>query len=108
MSALIGMPIQLSGVLDYQQQAVVSKEILRNKSGTITAFAFDAGQGLSEHSAPFNAFVYIIEGQAQIKIVDDEFTANAGELIILPANKVHAVEAKQRFKMLLVMLRSTD
>jgi quercetin dioxygenase-like cupin family protein len=90
----------------YQDDAVVSKEILKKPTGTITLFAFDKGQGLSEHTAPFDASVVIVEGQAQITISGKPHKLNAGDLIVMPANQPHSVFALQRFKMLLIMIRS--
>lgn len=96
---------QLEQLVSYQDAAVVSKEIIKKQTGTITVFAFDAEQGLSEHTAPFDAFVNIVEGEALITIDQVEHQLSAGDFIILPANKPHAVTAIQRFKMLLVMIK---
>jgi quercetin dioxygenase-like cupin family protein len=85
---------------------VVSKEIVRKDTGTVTLFAFDQGQGLSEHTAPFDALVYILDGEAKITISGNPVQVKAGELIIMPANEPHALQAVQKFKMLLVMIRS--
>ncbi len=95
----------LKDFIDYQPAAVVSKEILRQKSGTITLFAFDKGQGLSEHTAPFDAFVYLLEGDAKVKISGKPFCVMAGEMIIMPADKPHSLTAESPFKMLLVMIK---
>lgn len=99
------MSHKLNEIIAYQDGSVVSKEILKKNSGTITLFAFDLGQGLSEHTAPFDAFVQIVEGEAEIIISGESQSVAAGELIILPANQPHALKANQRFKMLLVMLK---
>jgi quercetin dioxygenase-like cupin family protein len=102
-------PAQQTKIVDltgYQDQSVVSREVISKQTGTITAFAFDKGQGLSEHTAPFDAFVYISEGRAEITIDGTTHTLEAGEAIIMPANKPHALKAGERFKMLLVMIRS--
>jgi quercetin dioxygenase-like cupin family protein len=85
---------------------VVSREIVRKDTGTVTLFAFDQGQGLSEHTAPFDALVYILDGEAKITISGNPVQVKAGELIIMPANEPHALQAVQKFKMLLVMIRS--
>lgn len=99
------MDKQLDKIIDYQDNAIVSREILKKDSGTITLFAFDAGQGLSEHTAPFDAFVNIIDGQAEIIISGQVHQIKAGEMIVLPANQPHALKALERFKMLLIMLK---
>jgi len=96
----------LKNLTEYQQGAVVSKEILKKETGTVTLFAFDQGQGLSEHTAPFDALVIIIDGTAEIIISGKSFTVREGEMIIMPANKPHALKANERFKMMLVMIRS--
>jgi len=96
----------LKSLIDYQDGSVVSREIIRKSTGTITLFAFDQGQGLSEHTAPFDALVIILDGQAEITISGQAFKLTEGQMIILPVNEVHALKAISRFKMLLVMIRS--
>jgi len=96
---------QLQELIDYQEDSVVSKTIIDKKAGTITIFAFDQGQGLSKHQAPFDATVYVVEGQALITINDKEHNVAAGQIIIMPANMPHSVKAKEQFKMLLIMIR---
>ena len=91
---------------DYQDAAVVSRQIVKTDGGNITLFAFDKDQGLSEHTAPFDALVQILEGEAQITISGKPFELKAGDAIIMPANEPHALKAVQRFKMLLTMLRA--
>lgn len=91
--------------IQYQDGSVVSKEILKNKSGTITLFAFDQGQGLSEHKTPFDAIIYVIDGEAQITISAKEHTVKKGGMIIMPAHNPHALKAITKFKMLLVMMK---
>ncbi len=103
---LISKILKLADTVSYQDSAVVSKEILKKKTGGITLFAFDRGQGLSEHTAPFDAFVYIFDGKADISINSKIYKLKAGEFIIMPANKPHSLKAKQRFKMMLVMIRA--
>ena len=89
----------------YQVGAVVSREIVKKKTGSVTAFAFDKGQGLSEHTAPFDALVHVIDGQAEITIGGEPHLVNQGEMILMPANVPHALKAIGPFKMLLVMIR---
>lgn len=97
---------RLSLLLDYQRGSIVSRQIINKRTGTVTLFAFDKGQGLSEHTAPFDALVYIIDGEAQIKISGKGYRVKKGEIIIMPANKPHALKAVKKFKMLLVMVKS--
>ncbi len=106
MSGIIGQAVNLSGVIDYQDGSVVSKELIRKEKGTLTLFAFDQGQGLSEHTAPFDAFVYILDGRAQITISGKAHQVAAGQMMIMPANQPHALAAPERFKMLLVMVKA--
>lgn len=95
----------ISDLIAYQPGTVASRMIVFEKAGTITVFSFDAGEGLSEHSAPYDAILTVTEGEAEVQIAKKPFTVKAGEMIILPANKPHAVFAHQRFKMLLTMIR---
>jgi len=94
-----------AGLAEYAPGAVVSREIVKSPAGTVTVFAFDAGQGLSEHTAPFDALVMVLEGEAEIKIGGKPLMVRAGELVVMPANIPHALQAEQRFKMALVMIR---
>lgn len=96
----------LVNLVDYQDDSIVSKEIIKKDKGTVTIFAFDKGQGLSEHIAPFDALVYIFDGKAQISIAKKAHQLKAGETIIMPANKPHSLKAVERFKMLLVMIKA--
>ena len=96
----------LSELLQYQNGAIVSRVLLKNKGGTVTAFAFDAGEGLSEHTAPFDALVIVTDGDAEIQIAGDTYHVGQGETILLPANRPHAVKAVAKFKMLLIMIRA--
>lgn len=96
----------LVSLVDYQDSSVVSKEIIKKEKGTVTLFAFDKGQGLSEHTAPFDALVYILDGQAEIYIAGKAHLLKTGQAIIMPANKPHALKAIERFKMLLVMIKA--
>ena len=105
MTNLIGQAQELAGLVNYQDGAVVSKEIIKKKEGTITVFAFDEGQGLSEHTAPFDALVYVVDGKVEITIDGKPSRLKAGDMIIMPANKPHALKAIERFKMMLVMIK---
>ena len=96
---------ELAGLVQYQEGSVVSRTVLKKETGTVTMFAFDAGQGLSEHTAPFDALVQVIDGEAEIRVADEVFLLSSGEAAILPANVPHALTAVQRFKMLLTMVR---
>lgn len=97
---------QLVDMLQYQDGSIVSHVLLKNKGGTVTLFAFDVGEGLSEHTAPFDALVVVTDGEADIEIAGESFSVKQGETIILPANLPHAVRAATRFKMLLIMIRA--
>lgn len=97
---------QLVDLLQYQEGAVVSRVLLKNKGGTVTLFAFAAGEGLSEHTAPFDALVVVTDGEAEIEISGEGFKVRRGETITLPANRPHAVRAVTDFKMLLIMIRA--
>jgi quercetin dioxygenase-like cupin family protein len=105
-AALKGSPFNLAGAVAYAADSVVSKTLLKKESGNVTLFSFDQGQGLSEHTAPFDAMVQILDGSAQIRIGEEQKTVAAGEMIVMPANVPHALQAKERFKMLLVMIKS--
>ena len=89
----------------YSVGSVVSKTLLNMKTGTLTLFAFDEGQSLSEHTSPYDATVHILDGQATLMIGGEKVTASAGEMVIMPADIPHDVQAEQRFKMLLIMIR---
>jgi quercetin dioxygenase-like cupin family protein len=93
-------------LVEYQVGSVVSRTLFDKKAGTVTLFAFDGGQGLSEHTAPYDALVTIIDGEAEVTIASKPFRLTAGEMIIMPANKPHSLRALSRFKMLLIMIRS--
>jgi quercetin dioxygenase-like cupin family protein len=97
---------QLIELLQYQDSSIVSRVLLKNKGGTVTLFAFDVGEGLSEHTAPFDALVVVTDGEADIQIAGESFQVRQGETIVLPANKPHALMAATRFKMLLIMIRA--
>ena len=106
MMNIVGEAGNLVSLVDYQDGAVVSKEIIKKEKGTVTLFAFDKGQGLSEHTAPFDALVYIMDGEAEIYIAGKAHLLKTGQTIIMPANKPHALKAMERFKMLLVMIKA--
>jgi quercetin dioxygenase-like cupin family protein len=103
---LLGQVIELIGLIDYQEDSVVSRTIIDKATGTCTLFAFDGGQGLSEHTAPFDALVYILDGEAEVTISGKINRLIKGKMIIMPAKEPHAVLAIKRFKMMLVMIRS--
>jgi quercetin dioxygenase-like cupin family protein len=98
--------VLLSKLVEYQEGAVVSRTLIKKDTGTITVFAFDKGQALSEHTAPFDAFVLILEGEAVVTVSGVAREMKRGEMTILPAGKPHSVTAGEKFKMLLVMIKS--
>ena len=104
--SLVWQVLNLVNLVGYQDGAVVSRTVINQKTGTVTLFSFDEGQGLSEHTAPFDAMVYVLEGEAEVTISGEANQVKAGEMIIMPANKPHALKAVKRFKMLLIMIRS--
>ncbi len=99
-------PIKLSSFVNYQEGSIVSKEIINKQIGSVTAFAFDKGEGLSEHTAPFDALIHVIDGKAQITISGIHHDLKKDEMIVMPANQPHSVKAIERFKMILVMIRA--
>ena len=102
----VGRPFSYVELVDYQEGSIVSRTIIDKPTGTITLFAFDKGQNLSEHTAPYDALVEVIEGTGTITIEGKDYEVRAGQQIIMPADKPHAVEAQERFKMVLVMIRA--
>jgi len=98
--------VHLSGMVEYQEGSVVSRQVTKSDAGNVTLFAFDKDQGLSEHTAPFDALVHILDGKAQVIISGKTFELSVGDAIIMPANEPHALRAAQRFKMLLTMIRA--
>lgn len=100
--------ISLCAAVDYRDKSVVSQTVLKAKGGTLTLFAFDQGQGLSEHTTPFDAVVHVVDGKAEIIIGGTAYYVSAGEYIIMPAAIPHALNAVERFKMLLIMIRNAD
>jgi quercetin dioxygenase-like cupin family protein len=105
LQSCLGEAEDLSNLVEYSTDSIVSKTIVDKSAGTITLFAFDTGQRLSEHTAPYDAVVQIVDGTGQITIADKEINVKAGQIIIMPANVPHAVNANERFKMLLIMIR---
>lgn len=103
---VVGKVLDLNELTSYQDGSVVSRTLLDRKIGTITLFSFDAGQGLSEHTAPYDAFVQVFDGTAEITIDGVVHTVAAGEVLIMPANLPHSLKAVERFKMMLVMIRA--
>jgi quercetin dioxygenase-like cupin family protein len=102
----IGEVVRLSDLVNYQEGAVVSRTLVNRATGTLTLFAFDEGQGLSEHTAPFDALAHLLEGEAEIAVSGKPLQVTAGEAVLMPANQPHSLKALSRFKMLLTMIRS--
>jgi quercetin dioxygenase-like cupin family protein len=100
------LPVGLAGLVDYQEGSVVSRTIIDKQAGTVTLFAFDEGQGLSEHTAPYDALVYLLSGEAEVTISGKPLLLKEGEMIVVPANRPHALRAITKFKMVLIMIRS--
>ena len=98
--------VTLRDLVNYQDGAVVSREVMKKKTGTVTLFAFDEGQGLSEHTTPFDALANVIEGELEIVISGQPLRVKEGEMVIMPADQPHALKAMARSKMLLIMIRS--
>jgi quercetin dioxygenase-like cupin family protein len=106
MEKLSPQPVPLIDLVDYQAGSVVSRTLVKEKAGTVTLFAFDEGEGLSEHTAPFDALVHILDGEAEVAISGKPLHLKQGDMVIMPANEPHALKALTRFKMLLTMIRS--
>ncbi|MDP3947670.1 MAG: cupin domain-containing protein [bacterium] len=103
---LTGQATKLTDLIEYQEGSIVSRTIIDKPTGTLTLFAFDEGQGLSEHTAPFDALVYLLDGEAVVTISGKPLKMKQGEIVIMPANQPHALRATQPFKMMLVMIKS--
>ncbi len=103
---LLAQALKVADLVDYQQGSVVSRTILDKETGNLTLFAFGEGQGLSEHTAPFDALVYLLDGEAEVVISGKPLRLSKGEMVIMPANEPHALKAIKKFKMMLVMIRS--
>jgi quercetin dioxygenase-like cupin family protein len=97
---------EVAALINYQEGSVVSREIIKKPTGTVTVFAFDEGEGLSEHTAPFDALVQVLEGEVEIVISGTPHRLHAGQIILMPVGQPHSLKALQRFKMLLTMIRS--
>jgi quercetin dioxygenase-like cupin family protein len=106
MEKLLAQAIRLVDLVDYQEGSIVSRTIIDKKMGTVTLFALDEGQGLSEHTTPFDALVYLLDGEAEITISGKPVRLREGEMVIMPANQPHALRAVKKFKMVLTMIRS--
>jgi quercetin dioxygenase-like cupin family protein len=104
-AAVSDNPVRLADLIDYQEGSVVSRTIVDKEAGTVTLFAFDEGQGLSEHTAPFDALVQNLDGEVEVTIFGKAVQLKKGEMVIMPANKPHALKATKRFKMLLTMIK---
>lgn len=98
--------VRLVDLVDYQEGSVVSRTVVDKKAGTVTVFAFDEGEGLSEHTAPCDALVYVVDGEVEVVIGGERVLLKAGEMVVMPANKPHALRAVKRFKMVLTMIHS--
>ena len=103
---ITGIASKLNDLVGYQGDAVVSRTIIDKKTGTVTLFSFDTGQGLSEHTTPFDALVYICDGEAEVTISGKSNRLKEGEMVIMPAHEPHALRAVHKFKMMLVMIKS--
>lgn len=103
---LVAEASDLASLIDYQEGSVVSRTLIDKTSGTVTLFAFDEGQGLSEHTAPYDAMVYVLDGTVEVTITGKPVVLRPREMTIMPANQPHALAAKGRFKMLLIMIKS--
>ncbi|MBU2607958.1 MAG: cupin domain-containing protein [Chloroflexi bacterium] len=103
---LVGQAVKLIDLVSYQEGSIVSRTIIDKATGTCTLFAFDEGQGLSEHTAPFDALVYLVDGEAEVTISGKILHLKEGDMVIMPANKPHALRAVKKFKMMLVMIKS--
>jgi quercetin dioxygenase-like cupin family protein len=104
-ASMLGKAANMAALVDYQGGSVVSRTVIERNTGTVTLFAFDQGQGLSEHTTPFDALVQIVDGEAVIIIDGHSLNLKKGEMTIMPANRPHALKAESRFKMMLVMIR---
>lgn len=103
---LAGQALEVLELIQYQEGSVVSRTVADKPVGTVTVFAFDEGQGLSEHTAPYDAIVHIIDGETEIKISNEIVKAKAGEMVIMPAGQPHSLKAITKFKMILIMIRA--
>jgi quercetin dioxygenase-like cupin family protein len=104
-TADLSSPQDLTALIAVQTNAVVSRTLVNKPAGTVTLFAFDAGEGLSEHTAPYDALVHVLEGEASVRIAEMEHVVGTGQIILMPGNVPHALKANRAFKMLLTMIR---
>jgi quercetin dioxygenase-like cupin family protein len=104
-STIRGQKGKLADLVSYQDDAIVSRALVKGETGSVTVFAFDRGQELSEHTVPFDALVYVLDGEAEIRISQTLHRVRAGEAIVMPSNQPHSVKAVQRFKMMLSMVK---
>lgn len=104
----MSQPAALADLVDYRAGSVVSQALVKVRTGTVTVFAFDAGEGLSEHAAPFDALLFVVEGRASVRVGSADHAMGGGEIVLLPAGIPHAVQAVERFKMLLIMIRDAE
>ena len=103
---LAGRVSRMAGLIDYQEGSVVSRQVMKGEGGNVTLFAFDAGEGLTEHTSPFDALVLVLDGEAEVTVSGVASRLGKGDMIVMPANEPHALKAPSRFKMLLVMVKS--
>ena len=103
---LMGKTVNVAGLIDYQEGSIVSRTVIDKPAGTLTVFAFDKGQALSEHTAPYDALVHVLDGEIEVTISGRPHTVKTGEMIIMPANDPHGLKAVSRFKMMLVMIKA--
>lgn len=108
MNDIVANTKKLSELIEYQENSIVSKVLIKKKAGNVTLFAFWENQELSEHTSPFDALVYCIEGEGNVKIDDQNFVLQGGDLILMPANHPHSVKATTNFKMLLTMIKDLE
>lgn len=105
---LAGRVVPMIDLVQYQEDAVVSRTVVKGEAGSVTVFAFDESQSLSEHTVPYDALVYLVDGEAQIRISGTDHDLKQGDMIVMPANQPHAVRASSRFKMVLTMIRGPE
>ena len=103
---LAGQVRRMAGLVDYQEGSVVSRQVMKGEGGNVTLFAFDRGQGLTEHTSPFDALVYVLDGEAEVTVSGAPSRLREGDMILMPANAPHALKAPSHFKMLLAMIKS--
>jgi quercetin dioxygenase-like cupin family protein len=102
---LAGQARRMADLIDYREGSVVSRQVIKNEGGNVTLFAFDRGEGLTEHTSPFDALVYVVDGEAEVTVSGVASTLRQGDMILMPANEPHGLKAPSRFKMLLIMVK---